>query len=107
MELLNDARYFEPPEVPEVTAAYIWHEAGEHHDYEVWAKLGCQACEEDMDTLMFAVEFKFTTGQLRAAEKWAKENGFNYKNAVHQLLLDWAMMQEVDHMEVVPIGRAS
>lgn len=91
--------FFDPPSQPEVTHAYRWHEAGEHEDFRLWAKRGCEACEEKVDTLVIKVELEFSYQDLATAKHWFERYGEKYKKPAndHELLLLWSLAPVVDH----------
>lgn len=64
------------------------------------AKAGCSICMKEVPELNFCVEFKFNYTQLLKAEKWARENNYNYKNNYSHLLMDWIMKENVNWSEI-------
>jgi hypothetical protein len=105
--MLNDSRYFEPPQTEEITKAYKWHEIGEHEDTRYWAKQGCDACQESaevLDEIHFAVDLEFDLSDLANAELWAKQKSLKYEDKRH-LLWDWITNQPMPFRPVVNAGK--
>lgn len=50
MKLINDSRYFEPPDIHGLCFCLDCHEGGCHDDsMEEWSAEGCGACEMYLD----------------------------------------------------------